>query len=149
MTRERDSSPPGPWLLHFFRRHRDDDSNESVPGREFLDACPTTVRARMLAVLDAVRNAPPPQFSGGGYWEAMRDDMSGYYEVRINGPKRRHFRLFCILERRGANTGLGGSAIVIITGMSKPFRTAFTASDYQRVRRLGDEYQGRVPRSVA
>lgn len=51
----------------------------------------------MLAVLDAVAEAPP-QFSGGGKWEAMRGTMGGYYEVRSTGPNREQFRLFCILE---------------------------------------------------
>jgi len=68
----------------------------------------------MLAVLRAVAAAPSPKFSGGGYWEAMRDEMAGYYEVRGDGPQRKRFRLFCLLERHGAEVGLGGPAIVII-----------------------------------
>ena len=62
---------------------------------------------------------------------------------------RRHYRLFCILERDGAALGLGGPSIVLVTGMDKPFRTTFTVRDYQHVRRLGEEYRRRVPRSVA
>jgi hypothetical protein len=42
-----------------------------VPAEDFLDGCPARVEARFAAVLEAVRDAPPPQFSGGGYWEAM------------------------------------------------------------------------------
>jgi hypothetical protein len=42
-------------------------------------------------VLDAVAAAPPPAFSGGGKWEAMRGKMAGYYEVRAIGPGREHF----------------------------------------------------------
>lgn len=38
--------------------------------------------------------APPPAFSGGGFWEAMH----GYYEIRRIGPGRRHYRLYCILD---------------------------------------------------
>jgi len=65
-----------------------------------------------------------------------------------DGRDRRHYRLFCVLERDGARLGLGGPSIVVITGMEKPFRTTFTERDYARVRRLGDEYRSRVPRSV-
>jgi hypothetical protein len=54
-----------------------------VPAEDFLDRCPTKVEARFAAVLEAVRAAPPPQFSGGGYWEAMHGDMGGYYEIRL------------------------------------------------------------------
>lgn len=31
-----------------------------------------------IGVLDAVRAAPPPAFSGGGKWEAMHGTMSRY-----------------------------------------------------------------------
>ena len=41
---------------------------------------------------------PPPSFSGGGKWEAMHDDMAGYFEVRVQGGGMNH-RLFCVLER--------------------------------------------------
>ena len=54
----------------------------------------------------------------------------------------------CVLERDGAQLGLGGSSLVVITGMEKPFRTKFSERDYARVRQLGDEYRSRVPRSV-
>ncbi len=137
----------GPWLIHFFQRHREDDPAASIPARDFLDRCP--VAERFFAVIWAVAEAPPPAFSGGGKWEAMRGQMAGFYEVRLDGPGRRHYRLFCILERDGAALGLGGPSIVLVTGMDKPFRTTFTMRDYQHVRRLGEEYRRRVPRSVA
>jgi hypothetical protein len=102
----------------------------------------------MAAVLKAVADAPPNAFAGGGYWEAMHGTMAGYYEVRVDGRDRRHYRLFCVLEREGKQLGLGGPSIVVLTGMEKPFRTTFADRDYARVRQLGDEYRSRVPRSV-
>jgi hypothetical protein len=63
----------------------------NVPAVDFLVGCPTKTRANLLAVLDAVAAAPPPAFSGGGKWEAMRGKMAGYYEVRAIGPGREHF----------------------------------------------------------
>lgn len=139
----------GPWRIHFFRRHKDDDRAQSVPGRDFLDACSTPVRAKLLAIITAVADAPPPMFSGGGKWEAMHGDMSGFYEARTDGENREHFRLFCVLEREGAGVGLGGPSLVIITGMRKAFHTTFTNKDYEQVRALGLEYLNRNPRSVA
>ena len=145
------TAPPwkGPWLIHFFKRHKDDDRSQVVPGLEFLDACPTSVRAKLLAIITAGADAPPPMFSGGGKWEAMHGDMSGFYEARTDGENREHFRLFCVLERDGASVGLGGPSLVIITGMRKSFRTTFTTKDYEQVRALGLEYFKRNPRSVA
>jgi Txe/YoeB family toxin of Txe-Axe toxin-antitoxin module len=138
----------GPWQKHFFQRHVDDDPARAVPAREFLLACPEKVRAMMFAVVNAVAAAPPPQFSGGGKWEAMHGDMAGYYEVRVDGPGRRHYRLFCLLERDGPAVGLGGPSVVLISGKEKPFRTVLSARDYADVRRLGTEYLSRRPRSV-
>lgn len=145
------SEPPkwkGPWLIHFFKRHTEDDLAQSVPGREFLDACPKSVRAKLLAIITAVADAPPPMFSGGGKWEAMHGDLSGFSEARTDGEKREHFRLFCVLERDGASVGLGGPHLVIITGMRKTFQTTFTNQDYGHVRALGLEHFRRKPRSV-
>ena len=103
----------------------------------------------MIAVLKAIADAPPPMFSGGGKWEAMHGDMSGFYEIRVDGPRRHHYRLFCILERDGAKVGLGGPSLVLIAGKDKPFRTVLSTRDYAEIRRLGHEYLARAPRSVA
>jgi Txe/YoeB family toxin of Txe-Axe toxin-antitoxin module len=138
----------GPWLIHFFQRHLDDDATSSVPARAFLLAH-RAIAPRVLAVLKAVAETPPPAFAGGGKWEAMHGDMAGFYEVRVDGPGRRHYRLFCVLEREGAAIGLGGPSIVLITGMAKEFRTTFSERDYENVRHLGAEYRSRTPRSVA
>lgn len=137
-----------PWRVHFFQRHRDDDPDQSVPAQAFLDSCPDKVSAMMVTVLQAVAAAPPPAFSGGGKWEAMHDEMAGFYEVRVDGPKREHFRLFCVLERDGEKLGLRGPSIVAIDGRSKPFKTTLSKADYAAVKKLGDEYRGRTPRSV-
>lgn len=73
-------------------------------------------------MLDAVAEAPPPAFSGGGRWEAMRDEMAGFYEVRVKGADKQNHRLFCVLERDADD--LGGSSIVVIDGLPKSLRTA-------------------------
>ena len=100
----------------------------------------------MQAVLIAVADAPPKRFAGGGYWEAMRGDMGGWFEVRVDGPQRRHYRLFCLLDLEAV--GWTKPLLVVITGLDKPFRTALSARDYARVRALGEEYRSRNPRSV-
>jgi len=79
----------------------------------------------------------------------MHGNMKGFYEVRVDGPNRRHYRLFSFLERNGQEVGLGGPSIVLIAGKNKPFRTKLSATDYEEVSRLGDEYRKRRPRSVA
>jgi hypothetical protein len=129
-----------PWRIHFFQRDLEDDPRRGVPAVEFLDAVPTKIAAEFHAVLDAVAAAPPPSFSGGGKWEAMHDDMAGYYEIRVQGAGMNH-RLFCILEREAED--LGGSSIVCIGGLSKPPRTAAHPRDYKRIKRYGDEFRKR------
>lgn len=128
------------------------DQQGNVPAESFLENCPMSVEAHLIAVLDAVAEAPPPQFSGGGKWEAMHGDMKGYYEVRATGPGREQFRLFCLLENADAKElqrrGLEGPAIVVLTGMRKPHRQIFDQRDYAGVHRLGGEHKRNVPRRV-
>jgi hypothetical protein len=137
-----------PWSIHFFKRRSEDDPKESVPARDFLDRCPTRVAAKLIAVVKSVADAPPPMFSGGGKWEAMHGDMNGFYEVRADGPKRHHYRLFCVLERDGAKVGLSGPSLVLITGKDKRFQTVLSAADYAEVRSLGREFFSYTPRSI-
>lgn len=128
-------------------------ADDSVPAIEFLDGCPTKLAANLFAVLDAVAEAPPPQYSGGGKWEAMHGAMGGYYEVRATGPGREQFRLFCLLENADgqelARRGLEGPTIAVITGLRKPSRTTFTDRDYRAVRRLGADHLSNYPRRIA
>jgi len=126
----------------------------SVPAKDFLLGCPTGVRAKLLAVLEAVRSAPPPQFSGGGRWEAMHGDMGGYYEIRVTGPGRTHYRLFCQLDngtaRELAARGFDRPQIAVINGMSKRHLTEFSDREYKKnVRDLGDRYIRTLPRAIA
>jgi len=101
-----------------------------------------------------VRDAPPPQFSGGGKWEAMHGAMGGYYEVRVTGPGRMHYRLFCRLENGTAEElserGFDRPQIVVINGMSKRNATVFSDREYKTgVRDLGDDYLSNLPRLIA
>lgn len=101
----------------------------------------------MYAVLVAVAAAPPKRFAGGGYWEAMKGDMRGWFEVRADGPKRHHYRLFCMLDYEAE--GREKPLLVVVDGRDKPFRTTLADADYDAVRRLGEEYRRRNPRSIA
>lgn len=126
----------------------------AAPALDFLAESPTKVRATMIAVLDAVAEAPPPRFSGGGLWEAMHGIMTGYYEVRTQGqPNRTQYRLFCLLENSDTKglrrRGLARPAIAVITGMSKPWMTAFSQGDYAAVRVLGEDHRSAYPRRIA
>lgn len=134
----RSATPP--WRVHFFQRAAGDDPSRGVPAIDFFETLPLKVATEIHAVLDAVAAAPPPSFSGGGKWEVMRGDMSGYFEVRVQGGGMNH-RLFCILERDAED--LGGSSIVCIDGLSKPRREAADPRDYGRVRRYADEFRAR------
>jgi len=124
-----------------------------VPAEDFLDGLATSVEAKFDAVLEAVRSAPPPQFSGGGYWEAMHGTMNGYYEVRIRAQQKLH-RLFCLLDNADedglAERGFDGPQIAVLNGMTKAVGKRFSDAEYRRnVRDLGDRYMGTFPRPVA
>ena len=131
----------------FFQYHRDDDPDRPIPGREALNSYPTKVRATMRAVLAEVAASPPKRFAGGGYWEAMKGDMTGWFEVRVDDPRRHHYRLFCRLDYEAKNRPK--PLLVVITGLDKPFGTTLTDADYAYVRSLGTEYFSRNPRGMA
>jgi hypothetical protein len=128
-------------------------SDGNVPAIDFLDGCPAKVAANLLAVLDAVAEAPAPQYSGGGKWEAMHGSRGGYHEVSATGPGREQFWLFCLLENAErdelARRGLDGPAIAVITGLRKPWRTTFDEREYRGVRALGDDHKSNHPRRIA
>lgn len=125
-----------------------------IPAHEFLLDCPVGVRAKLLAVLEVVRAAPPPAFSGGGKWEAMHGRMNGYYEIRCTGPKRRHYRLYCMLDngtaQELAQRGFDRPQIAVINGLAKANGTLFTDAEYARhIRKSGENYRATLPRPVA
>lgn len=130
----------------YFKRAADDDPGQSAPGREFLRSCPTNVRVTMRAVLVDVATAPPKRYSGGGYWEAMKDAMKGFYEVRVDGPKRHHYRLFCVLDYDAEDATK--PYLTVIAGLDKPFQTVFSDAQYASVRALRDEYLRDPKRSL-
>jgi hypothetical protein len=101
----------------------------------------------MRAVLAQVATAPPKRFAGGGYWEAMKGNMTGWFEIRVDGPRRHHYRLFCRLDYDAE--GQPKPLLVVICGLDKPFRTELSDADYRHVRDLGEEYFRRNPRSLA
>lgn len=146
--RLREGRPPRPWSVVYYAA-----PTGAVPAMEFLDDCPGKIEAEFAAVLDAVAAAPPPRFSGGGKREAMHGAMSGWYEIRLTGPAREQFRLFCLAENGTtselARRGLRSASVAVIAGMRKPWRTTFSERDYRRVRALGDEYRQTYPRRIA
>lgn len=115
-----------------------DDVGESVPTIEFLDGLPQKVAAEVQAVLEAVAEAPPPSFAGGGKWEAMHGDMAGFYEVRVQGGGMNH-RLLCLLIRDADD--LGGPSIVCLGGLSKPRRERANPRDYRRIKGYREEFE--------
>ena len=118
--------------------------------QSFLALVPEGVGEHIDSILSALLARDPTRFRGGGYWEAMRGDMRGWFELRCTGPRREQFRLFCLLENGTAEEiaglGLAGPTIAVITGLRKPHRTVFSSTDYALVRREGDAYRSQVPR---
>jgi hypothetical protein len=141
-----DRSPP--WNVVYYKA-----ADGNVPALDFLDHCPGKLEGEFSAVLDAVAAAPPPQFSGGGKWEAMHGEMTGYHEIRLTGPGREQFRLFCLLENADDDElrrrGLTKPAIAVLDGRRKPLRTTLSIADYRAIRKLGEEHRRQHPRRIA
>ena len=99
----------------------------------------------MRAVLAQVAAAPPKRFAGGGYREAMKGEMTGWFEVRVDGRRRHHYRLFCRPDYDAEDQPK--PLLAVICGLGKPFRTELSDAGYRHVRDLGEEYLRRNPRS--
>ena len=112
----------------------------------FLAACHPRVRARLMVYLLAVADAPPLRFAGGGYWQAMHGEMTGWFEVRTDGPDKFHYRLFCRLDYEALN--FDEPLLVVIAGMKKKFRTTISERDYVRIKALGERYFDNNPRML-
>lgn len=136
---------PLPTDTHTVAFYRAPDG--SLPARDFIDACPRTIRARLRAVVAEVAAAPPIRFAGGGLWEAMHGDMRGIFEVRIDGtPRRTHYCPYCVLDHKAK--GFDKPVLAILDGRRKAFRTVLTAHDYAAVKEYADDYWSKNPRPV-
>jgi len=73
--------------------------------------------------------------------------MVGWFEVRVDGPKRHHYRLLCLLDCEAQ--AQSKPFLAVVQGLDKAFRTTLSDSDYAKVRALRDEYHRRNPRSTS
>jgi len=71
------SSATTKWSLAFYRT-----AKGLAPARSFLLDCPQPVREMLLAIVVAVRDAPPPSFPPSRMWHVMHGEMKGFYEAR-------------------------------------------------------------------
>ena len=136
--------------IAYFRRRIEDDPQQSCPGREFRSSCPVGVQARFDRVLIAVAEAPPTKYSGGGYWEAMHGEMTGFYEVRIDSQNT-HYRMFCLLDLEALDergNPLAKPLLTVIGGGKKQRATKLSDADYAAIRKLADEYRQHPVRSL-
>jgi hypothetical protein len=113
--------------------------------RDFFNALPAKVQAKLASILTAVATAPPGKFAGGGYWEAMHGQMRGFYEVRADFQKT-HYRLICLLDYEAI--GSMGPLLVIVAGLSKPIGTAIKPEVYGDVKSSGGLYLSMNPRAI-
>jgi hypothetical protein len=78
---------------------------------------------------------------------------TGFYEIRLNGPGREQYRLFCVLENGTdeelVGRGLVKPAIAVIDGRRKAWRTTLSAGDYWAVSKLGEDHRSQHPRRIA
>lgn len=139
------STTPGKsskWAVAFYKTARGE-----VPAREFLLNCPDPVRQMLLAIVVAVRDAPPPAFPPSRMWHVMKREMKGFYEVRDEHGDELH-RAFCLLDRNAPDYGLDAPTLVLIAGGHKPPRTAMDPAVYRQARAYREDYLATNPRRI-
>lgn len=122
------------WALAFYMT-----KDGRVPAREFLGDCPRPVREMLLAILVAVRDAPPPSFPPSGMWHAMHGEMKGFYETR-DAHDGKLYRVFCILDSQASEHGLDAKVIALVCGGAKRVRNAMDDSVYLQALRYRTDY---------
>ena len=118
------------WSLAFYRTAKD-----SVPAREFLLACPQSVREMLLAIVVAVRDAPPPS----KMWHAMHGEMRGFHEARDEHDGRL-YRVFCVLDSQALECGLDAKALTLICGGAKQVRSPMDKRVYKHALACREDY---------
>ena len=119
----------------------------SMPARDYLDTIPAKMKARFVAIAIAVAAAPPTKFAGGGMLEAMHHPMTGWFEIRVDGPPNRtHYRVFCLLDVDAQDAEK--PYLVLVDGRTKAFRTVIPDTEYVHVKALGDHYRATQPRPI-
>lgn len=112
------------WALAFYRT-----ALGSVPAREFLLSCPQPVREMLLAIVVAVRDAPPPSFPPSRMWHAMHGEMKGFHEARDEHDGQL-FRPFCVVDSQAPGHGLDVKVVTLVCGGVKRSRSAMDRGVY-------------------
>jgi hypothetical protein len=119
----------------------------SMPASDYINSLPSGIAGRIAAIALAVAIAPPTKFAGGGMWEAMHSPMTGWFEIRVDGPPNRtHYRVFCLLDVSAK--GAAKPYLVLVDGRTKAFRTVIPDSEYREIKALGDHYLKTQPRPI-
>ncbi|MGA2163180.1 MAG: hypothetical protein ABSH36_01780 [Solirubrobacteraceae bacterium] len=112
------------WALAFYRT-----AEGGVPAREFLLSCPQPVREMLLAIVVAVRDAPPPSFPPSRMWHAMHGEMKGFHEARDEHDGHL-YRLFCVVDSQAPEHGLDAKVVALVCGGVKRSRSAMGGGVY-------------------
>jgi hypothetical protein len=122
------------WSLAFYRTAKD-----IAPAREFLLGCPQPVREMLLAIVVAVRDAPPPSFPPSKMWHVMHGEMKGFYEARDEHDGQL-YRVFCVLDSQAPEHGLDAKALTLICGGAKAVRSPMDKSVYEQALAYREDY---------
>jgi hypothetical protein len=130
------------WAAAFYK-----DASGYVPARHFLaKECPDSVRISLLAILVAVRDAPPPSFPASNMWHAMHGKMKGFHEARDEHDGVL-YRVFCVVDRNAPDHGLDAPTVALISGGVKAVAEAMDEGVYDEARVYRDDY--RATRRIA
>lgn len=110
---------------------------ESICPEHVIKSMDDSTAAKLNAVLLAVAEGPPHKFRGGGYWEAMHGEMSGFHEIRILGKRNRLFRVIC-LSKRNLNTQ---EQIVVLAILQKSKGEKISTREYAKVKEIADSFR--------
>lgn len=121
----------GPWDIAFYKSPKGE-----APALSWLRSFPDVVEKRLVAIIIAVAQRPPPSFpSSSNEWRVMHTDMGGFFEARDQHDKT-DYRVFCILDRNSH----ARPTVVLVSGGEKPDGTEMKTWVYREARGFREEY---------
>jgi hypothetical protein len=93
----------------------------------------------LLAIVVAVRDAPPPTFPASRMWHAMHAEMRGFHEAR-DEHQGQLYRLLCVLDANAPDQGLDAKVLALIFGGVKRTRSAMSARVYGKALEYRADY---------
>ena len=124
---------PSRWEVELYER-----ADGVQPAEVFFQSIEDEVAQRLIGYIDHVAE-DPVGYPAGAEWQAMHGEALGCHEVRVRS-RNRLYRIYVKLDTGPFAEYPDAGRLVLLTGESKPVRTALPPSVYRAVGQMANDY---------